>query len=186
MPSLFYIVYIIWFFSEILINRLFRSKKTDKKNEDKGSLYLLWTIIIIGNFSAVYVSNKYIMPISNNYIIGYAGLALISLGILLRFYIIGTLGKFFTVVVTIKQNHKLKKDGFYKYVRHPSYFASILSFTGFGISLNNWISLIIIIVLVSSAFIIRINIEEKLLIGHFGSEYLEYKGKTKRLIPFIY
>jgi isoprenylcysteine carboxyl methyltransferase (ICMT) family protein YpbQ len=39
---------------------------------------------------------------------------------ILRLAIIATLGQFFTVEVTIKQNHKLKKDGFYKYLRHPS------------------------------------------------------------------
>lgn len=32
----------------------------------------------------------------------------------------------------------------------------------------------------------RINIEEKLLLEQFGSEYEEYMKKTKRMIPWIY
>ncbi len=32
----------------------------------------------------------------------------------------------------------------------------------------------------------RINAEEKMLIEVFGSEYEDYKQKTKRLIPYVY
>jgi protein-S-isoprenylcysteine O-methyltransferase Ste14 len=97
-----------------------------------------------------------------------------------------SLGKFFTVNVTILEDHKLKQDGFYKYVRHPSYSASLLSLFGYGVSLNNWISLVIVTTAALTAFLIRIRIEEKTLTEHFGSEYVEYKKKTKRLIPFVY
>ncbi len=186
MAFIFYIIYGIWLTSEILINRFLRSKKTDKQNADKGSLYLIWALIFIGNSSAIFISNWYILPLSKVSYTGYIGLALICVSIILRLVIISTLGIFFTVDVTIKQDHKLKKDGYYKYVRHPSYSASLLSFIGFGISLNNWISLVVVIVLVVTAFLIRIRIEEKTLIGHFGSEYLDYMEKTKRLIPFIF
>jgi protein-S-isoprenylcysteine O-methyltransferase Ste14 len=88
--------------------------------------------------------------------------------------------------VTIRDNHQIKKDGLYKVIRHPAYSGSILSFIGFGISLNNWISLIIITILIVSAMLYRISIEEKLLIEHFGPDYLEYTKKTYRLVPWIY
>lgn len=180
------VTYSIWFLSEILINRFLRSKKTDKKNADKGSIYFIWLTIIIGIFTAVFVANKYYFPILKEANIVYIGLFLIFIGIIFRLIIIASLGQFFTVDVTIKQNHKLKKDGFYKYLRHPSYSASLLSFIGFGITLNNWISLVLITVLILMTFIIRIKIEEKILMEHFGSEYLNYKKNTKGIIPFIY
>ena len=180
------VTYSIWFLSEILINRFFRSKKTDKQNADKGSLYFIWLTVIIGIFTAIFVSNKYYFPILKDANVVYIGLFLIFMGIIFRLIIIATLGQFFTADVTIKQNHKLKKDGFYKYLRHPSYFASLLSFIGFGVTLNNWISLAIITILILMTFIVRIKIEEKALIEHFGSEYLDYKKNTKGIIPFIY
>jgi protein-S-isoprenylcysteine O-methyltransferase Ste14 len=34
--------------------------------------------------------------------------------------------------------------------------------------------------------IYRIYVEEKVLVKEFGNSYLEYKSKTKRLIPGIY
>jgi protein-S-isoprenylcysteine O-methyltransferase Ste14 len=180
------ITYSVWFLSEILINGFLRSKNTDKQNVDKGSLYLIWIIIIISIFAAVFVSNKYYFPLSKDSNIVYIGLVLIFIGIILRLTIIATLGQFFTVDVTIKQNHKLKRNGFYKYLRHPSYSASLLSFIGFGIMLNNWISLALVTILILMAFIIRIKIEERALIEHFGTEYLDYKKSTKGIIPFIY
>jgi protein-S-isoprenylcysteine O-methyltransferase Ste14 len=186
MALLFYLIYGIWFLSEILLNVFMRSKNSDNRKTDKGSIWLIWILIIIGNFCAVYIANWLMASISEHIYIRFIGLALIILGVVLRLFIIASLGQFFTVDVTIKENHRLKKDGFYKYLRHPSYFASLLTFIGFGLSLNNWISLLIITILVAIAFIIRIRVEERALIAHFGIEYLEYKKRTKGLIPFIY
>jgi len=186
MNLIFTITYSIWFLSEILINSLLRSKETDKPNVDKGSMYLIWIIIFVSIFTAVFVSNKYYAPLLKDSNIEYFGLLLIYIGIILRLAIIKTLGHFFTVDVTIRQNHRIKKDGFYKHLRHPSYSAALLSFIGFGISLNNLISLTLVFILVLTAFIIRIKVEERVLLEHFGSEYLDYKKNTKGIIPFIY
>ena len=180
------ITFSIWLLSEILLNRLFRSKSSDRQNADKNSLSLIWITIIASISASVFISNKYYLPLSQNPIIQYAGLELIFAGIILRLAVIISLGRFFTVDVTIRQNHQLKKNGFYKYLRHPSYSASLLSFIGLGIFLNNWISLLLIVVAMLTVFIIRITIEEKILMEQFGSDYIEYKKTTRRLIPFIY
>ena len=183
---LFITTYCLWILSEISLSLFRRSEKSDKKNADKGSLGLIWVIIIIANTLSYNVSGWIHLPLSADLAIRYMGLALIIVGMILRLTIVASLGKFFTVNVTILEDHKLKQDGFYKYARHPSYSASLLSFIGYGVSLNNWISLVIVSAAALTAFMIRIRIEEKTLIDHFGSEYVEYKKKTKRLIPFVY
>lgn len=186
MTIIFPITYTIWLISEIALNRLLRSKSTDKQNADKNSLSIIWFTVVISNAIAYYLAMTTYHPIGNILIIGYAGLALIFTGIVLRLIVVRSLGRLFTVDVTIRDGHKLKTDGFYQYLRHPSYFASLLSFVGFGISLNNWVSLILVTVAITTVFIIRINIEEKVLIEQFGEEYLEYKRNTKGLIPFVW
>ena len=180
------IIYFIWFLSEVILNRVLRSKKTDRQNEDKGSLTLIWIVIFVSIFSAFFTAKSISLPIMDSVVIVYIGLALIIIGIVLRIMISRTLGQFFTVDVTIKQDHKLKKDGFYTYIRHPSYAASLITVIGFGISLNNYGSLVLVTVLIAIAFLIRIKVEEKLLMVHFGDKYVDYKKNTKRLIPFIY
>jgi len=77
-------------------------------------------------------------------------------------------------------------DGIYKTVRHPSYSGAILTFIGFGLSLNSWASLITIGVLVIAAFLYRIHIEERMLLSQFGEDYHTYMLKTYRLVPWIY
>ncbi|MFK5958921.1 MAG: isoprenylcysteine carboxylmethyltransferase family protein [Lutibacter sp.] len=185
MKFLFIGIYAFWFLSEVILRMLLHSKNKEFKSKDNSTLNLIWVLIFLAIFLAVYASNFNFL-ITKDITIYYVALLFICIGIILKFAVIADLGKFFTVDVTIKQNHKLKTDGFYKYVRHPSYAVSLLSFIGFGLSFNNWVSLIILVVIISIAFLIRIKTEEKVLIDYFGEEYLNYKKNTKKLIPFIY
>jgi protein-S-isoprenylcysteine O-methyltransferase Ste14 len=163
-----------------------RSGSTDKEGQDKGSLKYIWIIIAFAITSGVLLANYVDLPISNNQIIPYFGLAMVVAGMILRFISIWTLGRLFTVDVTIRDDHKIKKDGAYKLLRHPSYTSSVLSFIGFGVSLNNWLSVISVTILVTIAFSYRIKVEEKTLVEHFGSDYSDYMKKTYCLIPWIY
>jgi protein-S-isoprenylcysteine O-methyltransferase Ste14 len=183
---LFYSVWAIWFISEILLNRLFRSGRRDKKGLDKGSVRVIWITIGIANLAAILFAEIDLLPIGKTLIMPYIGLVLIVTGMIIRFIAIYTLGRFFTVDLTIREDHKIKMDGLYKIVRHPSYSGSLISFIGFGLSLNHWVSLAVITIPVATAFLYRIRIEEKLLTDQFGAAYVEYMRNTYRLIPWIY
>ena len=169
--------------SEIFLNRLLRSKTTNSKELDKNSLNLIWVAIIASMTLGIISASYWAAPMVNTNVLLYFGSALIVVGMIIRFIAIRTLGKFFTVNLALHGDHTLIKAGLYKYIRHPSYSGSLLSFLGFGLSLNNWLSLMIIIVPILITFINRINIEEKLLENQFGTDY---KKKTERLIPFLY
>lgn len=186
MSNIFNAIYLVWILSEILLNRFLRSGKSDKPKADKNSELYIWLVIMLSAGIGVFISYSVPCRISSQPIVVYAGFAFIVIGIIFRFAAIKQLGKFFTVDVTIRKDHQLMQSGFYKYVRHPSYTASLLSFLGFGISMNNWISLAIVFISVLAAFINRMNVEEKVLAGQFGEQYKEYIKKTKRLIPFLY
>jgi protein-S-isoprenylcysteine O-methyltransferase Ste14 len=183
---IFIIIWSLWFISEILLNRIFRSGNKDKKNLDRGTIRIIWITISIANSIGILSAIFLKFPISSHLLIPYFGLFLIAGGMIFRFISILSLGKYFTVDVTIRDDHRIKKDGLYQIIRHPSYTGSILSFIGFGISLNNWISLFIISLLVISAMLHRIKVEEKLLVDEFGNEYVDYMKKTYRLVPWIY
>ena len=184
--TIFIIIWSIWFVSEVLLNRLLRSDDHDKKGQDKGSIRIIWITIGIANSLGIIFSIFFKIPISNLLIVPYFGLLLIIVGMILRFIAIWSLGRLFTVDVTIRDNHNIKKDGIYRIIRHPSYSGSLLSFIGFGVSLNNWISLLIISILITIAMLNRIKIEERLLKGQFGLDYLDYMKRTYRLIPWLY
>jgi protein-S-isoprenylcysteine O-methyltransferase Ste14 len=183
---IFILVWSIWFISEILLNRFLRSGKNIKNDLDKGTIRIIWITIGIANSLGIIFAIFLSALICNNLIIPCVGLFLIVLGMILRFISIWTLGRFFTVDIAIRDDQTIKQDGIYRFIRHPSYSGSILSFVGFGISLNNWISLLVISIPVIIAMLNRIKIEERLLIDQFGGEYLDYMKKTDRLIPWIY
>lgn len=175
-----------WFLSEFLYKSMLKSGEKDKKGKDHSTLNFLWIAIPFSIAGAAISSDYTEFPISDEVWILYLGIFFILAGITVRFIIIRSLGKYFTVDVTIRQDHKIMKQGFYRYVRHPSYAFSLLTSLGLGLYLNNWLSLIFAIVPPFIAFSYRIRIEEKALIEEFGEEYLGYRRKTKKLIPFIY
>ncbi|GEN75634.1 methyltransferase family protein [Chryseobacterium hagamense] len=183
---LFTVSMFVWFITEILYKNILKSGETDKKGKDRSTLNILWMAIPGSILSAVAVSSLIRIPISDEVLIYYAGAALIWTGIILRFVIIRSLGKYFTVDVTIREDHKIKREGFYRYIRHPSYAFSLLTSLGLGLYLNNWLSLGLAFTIPFVAFLYRIKVEEKALIEQFGEDYLEYRRKTKKLIPFVY
>lgn len=96
------------------------------------------------------------------------------------------LGRLFTVNVAIAADHTLIDSGPYRTIRHPSYTGALLVFPGLGISFGNWLSLIIVVVPTSLAFMQRIAIEEAALTRALGDSYPRYMARTKRLIPGVY
>ena len=59
-------------------------------------------------------------------------------GLILRWWAIITLGRFFTVDVTIEKDHELIQRGPFRVVRHPSYTGVLLAFVGVALSFRNW------------------------------------------------
>jgi protein-S-isoprenylcysteine O-methyltransferase Ste14 len=184
--DIFSIIWVLWFLSEVFLNILLRSKMPDSQETDKNSIRIIWMTIILSVTAGVFIAIKTNIPIIETNLLKYIGLILIIAGVVVRFTAIRTLGKFFTVNLAIDSEHRLIDTGFYKYIRHPSYTGSLLSFLGLAVYLNNWISLPVILIPIIGVFIFRINIEEKLLIQQPGLNYSEYMNRTKRLIPFVY
>ncbi len=186
MRTVITIVSVAWIVSEIVLARIKHSDMSSQKL-DKSSLRLLWITIITAIVFGNVLSISRIGAISTgSYIMKISGLILIVAGLIVRWTAIITLRKYFTVDVSIVSNHKLVSTGIYRFVRHPAYAGSLLSFLGLGMVLSNWLSLLVVFIPIMIAFIYRINIEEKALLVFFGDQYAHYCAMTKRLIPKIY
>ncbi|MHB1277722.1 MAG: methyltransferase family protein [Bacteroidia bacterium] len=114
------------------------------------------------------------------------GVFFFIVGMTLRWIAILSLGKSFTVQVAVKQDQSLKTNGVYRYIRHPSYTGLLLYYLGLGLLQHNWISFLILFILPLIAILNRIAYEENLLNSHFGRDYTNYSGKSKKLIPWLY
>ena len=118
--------------------------------------------------------------------ITFAGICTLLFGIYFRAWAVNTLGKFFTATVQIKDDHQLIQGGPYQIVRHPSYTGAFLAILSSSMILNSWIGFIIAFIAMSLAYYVRIGIEERELIGKFQDRYIEYKKKTKMIIPYVW
>jgi protein-S-isoprenylcysteine O-methyltransferase Ste14 len=178
--------------SEILINVFKRGDKSRSSiRTGKISNAVIMTVglssIVLGTtigFMAKFMDIRWLF--SPDYFISSLGLLLIIVGVAIRWSAVLTLNKYFTVDVTIMDDHRLVRSGVFKYVRHPSYFGLLIAVLGLGVTMVNWLSVIIMLVPHAIIIILRINEEERALAEHFGSDYEDYRRNTKRLIPFIY
>ena len=113
-------------------------------------------------------------------------MSLTVIGLIIRWIAILKLKESFSVDVSAKKDQKIIKEGIYKFVRHPSYLGSLLSFFGLSLMFTNVFTIFIITIPIAISFLHRIKIEEKVLTNVIGDEYFEYSKRTKKLIPFVY
>lgn len=118
--------------------------------------------------------------------VGWLGVALLVAGVGVRWSAIRALGKFFTGVVLIREDHRLLRTGLYKHLRHPSYAGSLVAHLGLGLSFTNWFSLAFGVAPFVLAASYRMRVEERALREAFGAEYDAYARETKRLVPKIF
>jgi protein-S-isoprenylcysteine O-methyltransferase Ste14 len=176
----------LWLVSEIILAKVKRAKSSDIKYE-KVSLPLLWITILFSVAIGVYAGLHPPGHIAfHSTIVSISGMIFILSGLVLRWIAILTLQRQFTVDVAITNNHRLVRNGIYRFIRHPAYSGSLLSFIGLGMVFSNYLSILIIFVPICIAFLYRIKVEEKALTAALGNEYLDYCQSTKRLIPGIF
>jgi protein-S-isoprenylcysteine O-methyltransferase Ste14 len=113
------------------------------------------------------------------------GLTMVLVGIVIRFVAIATLGKNFSGLLRIRNDHTLVRTGIYRRVRHPAYLGAILLFLGIPVMLSSILGFLTMLLLVAY-LMFRIKLEEKMLIARFGDEYREYMMHSNRLLPFVY
>ncbi|MGC3991275.1 MAG: isoprenylcysteine carboxylmethyltransferase family protein [Chthoniobacteraceae bacterium] len=180
------IISLLWVASEVLFTRVLSAKGGQRK--DASTLGMLWVVITGSIFLAQFLRsgfNQARIPDPTHILYG-LGITILLGGITIRLLAIWTLRRFFTVQVTIQEDHQLIRSGLYHHLRHPSYTGALLAFFGLGLTIRNWLSLLVVTVPITLAFLKRIRIEEAALREKFGPQYEAYQRETKALIPGIY
>jgi protein-S-isoprenylcysteine O-methyltransferase len=171
--------------SELTISLVMRARGNAQR-KDRHSLTLIWIVVMLSIFAGIqvgiavpgtFLSWRYLYP---------SGFIVFMFGLMLRWWSIWTLGKFFTVQVAIANDHRLIEQGPYRFVRHPSYTGSLLMFTGFGLCIGNWLTLLVMLVPILAVFGWRIHVEEGALSEAFGDAWRDYVRRSWRLLPLIY
>ncbi len=95
------------------------------------------------------------------------------------------LGRNWSGILEVRENHQLVTDGPYRWVRHPMYSTFFLfCLAQFTLSAN-WLVGLISFLTMAFFYLQRVHDEEGMLLGQFGDAYRHYMKRTGRLLPRI-
>ena len=112
------------------------------------------------------------------------GLTMSWLGVAFAIWAREHLGRYWSGRVTLKEGHKLIRTGPYRVVRHPIYTGGLVALAGVAVARGD-VRGLVGLVLSIAVFLRKIFLEERVLLGHFGDEYRDYRREVRALIPFI-
>ena len=184
---------VIWLVLEIGLLIRDRRRGMGDPGRDRGTR-TLFHVMAVGAMSIGYAVASTLSHDSTAYLPGagvskwhvYGGVGLMWIGLVLRSWAVAVLGPAFRTTVEIEAGQVVVDRGPYRWVRHPSYTGALLTVAGYGIVLNNWISLAVTIVLPLIAVLRRISVEEDALVEMLGTPYRAYQARSKRLVPGIW
>lgn len=179
---------LIWRVMEASVDiRTLKRLRAGAQRQDKGSHVVLICLAALGILLGIllaYRAQAFAITGART-LVFWLGILLINAGIALRFYAIHVLGAFFTTAVAIASEQTVIDTGPYRLIRHPSYTGFLITLLGLGLSLTNWLSLLVLMGCALMGLSYRIYVEEHVLKAHLGQRYQEYMQRTKRLIPFV-
>ena len=165
---------------------LFKRGSRATRVDDRGSMRLLWFVIMSSIGLSVMFSGNEATALPFGATARRAVAVFLTWGGLgLRWWAIITLGRFFTTDVAVHAGHRVVTTGPYRFARHPSYTGLLTVFAGMGVFFGTWLSVLVMVVPITLAVLHRIRHEEAVLAGALGDEYAAYCARTKRLIPRV-
>ena len=117
--------------------------------------------------------------------IAWVGVALGVIGLLLRLWALLMLRQRYTRTLRVNEGHLVERSGAYKFVRHPGYLGSLLCLNGLGLASGNTVVFLAGLAATITAYTYRIRVEEKMLLGAFGTSYEGYRREVPALLPFL-
>ncbi|MHA2225870.1 MAG: methyltransferase family protein [Candidatus Hodarchaeales archaeon] len=141
-------------------------------------------VVIVYYENQLFVS-KYLL-FWDNIVISYIGIIVLICGGIILLLSRYEIGKYGTGKIVIEQQHELISSGIYGYVRHPIYLGGLIGWIGISLAFRGPVTGVIFLILYFILMKSRIDIEEGMLQQKFDEEYLDYKNRTKKLIPFLY
>jgi protein-S-isoprenylcysteine O-methyltransferase Ste14 len=178
---------LVWIAAEVFLARRTALQAGSVLNTERRSQRVLWISILISLSLALWFKNLAWAPIKLEYLPRQAlAMLIFGAGLYLRYAAVSELGRFFTTNVAIQQEHRLIKEGPYRWLRHPAYTGLLIALFAAGVAMGDYIALALLLTPTVWAFSRRIEIEERMLLTEFGSVYAEFCGSTWRLIPWVY
>lgn len=112
------------------------------------------------------------------------GIGVVGAGILLRILSLRRLGRYFSHLIVIREQHVLVRDGPYRYLRHPLHVGLVLEILGMAILGGAWWGYALAVAAAGVALRREIR-EERALRDSFGDEYGRYAASAWGLTDLL-
>ena len=166
-------------------SRSVKVAKSHKTPLETGLLVLAWTgflVPLIWIASPAFSFAEY--PLRTGPLV--AGVICFVIGLWLFYRSHADLGTNWSVTLEIREQHRLITQGVYRQIRHPMSSALALNAVGQALVIPNWVAGPANLIAFAVLFALRVGAEEKMMVQHFGDEYVAYMGRTKRLVPRVW
>jgi protein-S-isoprenylcysteine O-methyltransferase Ste14 len=124
-------------------------------------------------------------PGAHDAAVGWTGVGLGVLGILLRLWAVLTLRERYTRTLLVHDNHAIERGGPYRIVRHPGYTGSLLCLNGIALASCSAVVFVLSLAATFAAYAYRVRMEDAMLVDSFGEQYRSYSREVGALIPFV-
>jgi protein-S-isoprenylcysteine O-methyltransferase Ste14 len=162
--------------------------KATRRRERFSSLILNRGLLVIGALLLAFerqrlpwLSARFLPPSAAFY---WIGLALVAVGLAFSVWARRHLGRNWSGIVTVKQDHELVRSGPYGLVRHPIYTGLLLAILGTAVAIGEWRALIAF-ALMTIGLVLKLRTEERFMSETFGEQYALYRAEVPALIPFV-
>ena len=188
MPIPVLVTLVVWTAVEatLLVRDLARGMGSTAR--DRGTRSLLVGAWLVAFVAAIWVAERFGQ--GSGWRLGRwhapAGLIVMWIGIAIRVWAVVVLGSAFRTTVEVDAGQRIVDSGPYRLVRHPSYSGILLIAIGFGLTLDDWLSAAILLVIPVATMLRRIAVEEAMLTEVIGQPYVTYMARTKRLVPGLW
>ncbi len=185
----------LWFvFALVWVISARFTKKTVRRDSVLSRLALLFPAVVVLPFVPPY-SARWLPPDVVRWLstpwfpatvaTGVASVVITALGIALAFWARYELGRNWSGMVTLKEDHRLVTTGPYAFVRHPIYTGLLMSIVGTLLLWSTPAMPVVIVVLVL-ALRYKMSREELFMSDAFGEQYAAYKLRARALVPLVW
>ena len=170
-----------WFFAALHVKRMQRRERSSSLLLNRGLLAIGALLLAFERQPLLWLSERF-LPLSTAFY--WIGLVMLATGLALAVWARRHLGRNWSGIVTVKQDHELIRSGPYGLARHPIYTGLLLAILGTAVAIGEWRGLVAF-ALITAAFVLKFKTEERFMSETFGEQYARYRAEVRSLIPFV-
>ncbi len=172
---------VIWLLAAISTKRTVY-RESHRQRLRYWTLFVVACLLLINGWRLPYPLNLRIIPRVAP--VAWVAAALCIAGLLVALWARMIIGRNWSGMVTLKEQHELVERGPYRFVRHPIYTGMLTMFFATAL-LQRHLAGFVGVLLMFASFWIKLGLEENLMLQQFPERYAAYRQRTKRIIPFV-